>query len=567
MASSSPFAEAAASRQQKQPQPQQLQPQQQQQFQPQQQQLQPQQQQFQPQQQQQQFQPQQQQFQPQQQQFQPQQQQLQPQLQQQLQPQLQQQLQPQLQQQLQPQLQQQQFQTRAQSQLQLRQQPSVYPFYSQATQTAPWFQSAPMAWASPTPFGAVFQQRQQQQQHVVDASGLVAAIDSDRRRIDYERWQQQQGFFKALDDLASGRQQSTIVPIDQLRKRVLETDRYLTDERARRDRDVTADDMSRGPSIFAMSELQLIPLQRVNVVLASPASPISSIGTSTANTLLALSPPGAMNAVRAASPGRVLAMTNRPGDVGPMQFYPQDSPRVRLSTEQDNYFAGIAAMYTVIIGVVDVPSDSKLQPSMRPFDVDDDSIAVVEAMLECLLLWLSERGRNNIKPLFFTFPLHAAWMSIPLRLTIYGDVGRTDGNPHSLAGYLSAFSWRHSPDRRLAGEQVDDETIKMRADYQKFLAMLFSVMWRALMRRRLEQVGKPSAEFNRFLETALMNMSPQHMTVRVLEARILAIAARFQTAGEFFNTAKYIDGALKYRTIIDPNIGNFLAKYVYFSAP
>lgn len=216
-----------------------------------------------------------------------------------------------------------------------------------------------------------------------------------------------------------------------------------------------------------------------------------------------------------------------------------------------------------MLGVLDLPTS--LESTCRGFDVDEDSIGVTEGMLECMLLWLTEAGKNNIKPLFFTFPLHAAWMSIPLRLTIYGDVGRSDGNPHSLEGYLSAFTWRHSPERKLAHEQVDAETAALRAGYQKFLAHVYSVMWRALMRRRLEQVGMPSPDFNRFLEQALSNMAPQMMTVRVLEARILAIAARFQTAGEFFNTGRFLDDAVKFRTIIDAAIGGLIAKYAYFA--
>jgi hypothetical protein len=216
-----------------------------------------------------------------------------------------------------------------------------------------------------------------------------------------------------------------------------------------------------------------------------------------------------------------------------------------------------------MLGVIDLPG--KLDATCRGFDVDEDSISVTEAMLECMLLWLTEAGKNNIKPLFFTFPLHAAWMSIPLRLTIYGDVARTNGNPHSLEGYLSAFSWRHSPDRKLAHEQIDAETEALRSNYQKFLAALYSLMWRALRRRRLEQVGAPNVDFNRFLETALADQSPQLMTVRVLEARILAIASRFQNAGEFFNTGMFLNDAVKYRTIIDPQIGGLIARYAYFA--
>jgi hypothetical protein len=431
--------------------------------------------------------------------------------------------------------------------------PTVYPFYSQ-----------PMGYVQPPPPTLDPFSNQQQ---MARARQLVAY---DEQSEIEQRLQLDQ----ALGDLLAGRPQSTVRPIEQLQRRPFESEAYLAEQRPSRAARFQPSDMSPGPGIFAITDLHLIPLQRVPgpSPIASPATPttataaipptvlnVTAVPIANPNVMPSVNVMPSANANIPAAPTAWLtpnAVQVRAGNVGAAQFLQQDAPRGRLSKEWDDYLAGIAAWYTAMVGVIDVPA--KLEPTCRGFDVDEDSVGVTEAMLECLLLWLTEAGRNNIKPLFFTFPLHAACMSLPLRLTIYGG-------QNAEGGYMNAFTWRQSPDRRLANEPVDAETAAMRAGYQKFLANLYSVMWRALMRRRLERVGMASADFDRFLESALATAAPQLMTVRVLEARILAIAARFQTAGEFFNTSQFLDEALKYRTIIDSQIANLLTKYAYFA--
>lgn len=371
---------------------------------------------------------------------------------------------------------------------------------------------------------------------------------------------EQQRLGQSLSDLAAGRPARGIVPINQLQRRVLESDVYVRDERARRARFPSANPLSDGPGAFAIGDLQLIPLRRVAV--ATPESTAASAAVA------AISPIAGIEAMSDATllqagPRLAPVAVVRFGNVGPTQFLQQDAPKLRLSKTWDDYFAGIIAWYTAMIGVTDVPT--RLDPTCRGYDVNEDSIGVTEAMLECLLLWLTESGRSNIKRIFPTPALHTECMSLPLRLTLYSDVAIVEGQPQMLQGYLSPFSWRHSPERKLAGEQVDAQTEALRAGYQKFLARLYSVMWRALMRRRLLRVDMPNVDFYQFLETALVQAAPQLMTVRVLEARILAIAARFQTAGEFFNTGQFVEDAVKFRTILEPQLGNLIGKYASFN--
>ncbi len=441
-----------------------------------------------------------------------------------------------------------------------------------------------------------------QGQGQVDYLGWQQQQELQRQQVELQRqqedWQERQRLALAVDAVAAGRPQSVLVSTDEARRRALAQ------------AGLTAALRGRDPGLVAITDLQLIPLQRVP--LPPPPTPIPT-PTAAAPVVVAIAQQGQARAqaqtaqaqaevaqaqaqvqvaqaqvaqvqaatARAQSPaaarvavgvGQAIGVVGRtfvgapaaaaPGvqagqRLGAVQFAAQDLPRSKLTKEQDDYFAGIVAWYTCMIGVLDLPD--KLQATCRGFDVDDDSIAVTESMLECLLLWLSETGRNNIKPMFFTFPLHAKWMSPPLRAIVYGRAGNPD------QAYVIPFTWRYSPDRRLATEQVTPEVDALRAGYQQFLSNLFGLMWRALRSRQFGQ--HRNADFARYVDTALSAMAPELMTVRVLEARILAIAAIFQTAGVFFNTARFIEPANRFRAIIDQAILALIARYTYLGHP
>jgi hypothetical protein len=279
------------------------------------------------------------------------------------------------------------------------------------------------------------------------------------------------------------------------------------------------------------------------------------------------------------------------GSIGPMQFRFQDAPKTKLSPDQDAYFAGIVLAYSLLLGFLPVsnhthpavPGGGDLAPgvyggleqSLRAFDVDEDSIAVVESQLETLLYNVSDKQHTNLKPLLYIFPIHDRYLSLTLRLYVYGDVMIDPKTKQKqVLGYYTPFTWRHALPTgrnrlRLRGEAIleTSEEFKLREEYHRFLVRLYRILWRTLMRTRIEATNLQSTDYARFVESTLTTLAPELSSVAVLEARVRAIAARFQLiGGKFFNTAAFYTDTDKLRSIMDPIVLNLIGKYLFFKS-
>jgi hypothetical protein len=372
--------------------------------------------------------------------------------------------------------------------------------------------------------------------------------------------QQRQQFYDQLRSVAQS-PAAKVVPAAQQRLRdySFSGDTYLLDIwRDRGQKPAIEVRQQRGPGFYSVDELQLIPLQRVSAAAAAAQGVPAKEGSIIAVTV---------NGTPA--PPNTLANTSGPqGSQTAIQFRFQDVPRIRLGTDQDNYLAGIAVSYNLLSGLL--PLDSALEDACRTFDIDEDTIAVTETQLETLLYNVTEKQQSNVRPMLFTFPLHDRYMSIALRVFIYGEIitdPRT-GFKKALTT-LSPWSWRHALPTgdnafRLRGETPSGEDLALRKRYHAFLVRLYSMMWRSLTRLRIEQTALYTSDYARFAETTLQTLKPGSESTAVLEARIRALAARMQLLhGVMFNTAQFYQNADDFKNIMHPLILNLLGKYLY----
>lgn len=377
-----------------------------------------------------------------------------------------------------------------------------------------------------------------------------------------------QQFLKQLQAYGQSRNLPAVVPASQQSKRDYSLDTYFYDEWKNQSKLPTSfqqQQQQRGPGVYSVDELQVIPLQRVNALAAANQGVAATDGTIVAVTANGTPAPPASLAV-------ITPSTNgKQGTQTAMQFWFQDLPRIRLGVDQDHYFAGIAICYSLLTGLL--PMDQSLEYACRSFDIDEDTIGVTESQLETLLYNVTEKQGNKVRPMLFTFPLHDRYMSMALRVFIYGEIvtdPRT-GFKRTLTT-LSPWSWRHALPTgdnafRLRGENIEStsDEYKLRKRYHEFLVRLYSMMWRSLMRLRVEQTSLFTADYARFVESTLTTLRPAAQSVAVLEARIRAIAARMQLLhGLFFNTAAFYTEVDALKTVIHPIILTLIGRYLYF---
>lgn len=219
----------------------------------------------------------------------------------------------------------------------------------------------------------------------------------------------------------------------------------------------------------------------------------------------------------------------------------QDAPRPLLGKgDQDSYLSAISFAYAILLGVGLNGNDKKiLQKACMPFNVDEDTIAVVESQLETILFQLSKTQTFRYGlPLLSIPPLFEKYLSEPLRLFVYSEV---EVNRNRTLENVDTFTWRHSLDLKLDNEVVSKTELKLRREYNDFLVKLYSAMWKSMMERRSLALGKINMDYNMVIETTLSQMAPEFWSVATLEAKIRSIAARFQLMeGLFFNTSRYM---------------------------
>jgi hypothetical protein len=394
----------------------------------------------------------------------------------------------------------------------------------------------------------------------------------------------QQLFLRQLQAQAQAPAATKIIPANQQRERDYSVDTYLYAFDASRNRAAQAhiQRQGKGPGVYSADELQLIPLQRVAVLgtaavspaTAAPGAPIVTIPTATAPaTEAAATAAAAVAALSGVAPPPPSSQGTQ-GSQSSMQFNFEDVPRIRLGVDQDHYLAGIAVAYNLLIGLM--PMTQSLEDACRSFDVDEDTIAVIESQLETLLYNVTEGGantvqQNNVRPMLFTFPLHDRYMSIALRLFIYGDVyvDPKTGFKKSLSS-LSPWTWRQALPLgdnafRVRGETPSTEDLALRRRYHAFLTRLYSMMWRSLTRLRVEQTSLYTENYARLIEQTLAALRPASQSVAVLEARIRALAARMQLVhGVFYNTSQFYVAADEFKNIMHPLLHTMFSKYLYF---
>jgi hypothetical protein len=348
-----------------------------------------------------------------------------------------------------------------------------------------------------------------------------------------QQMQQSQQFYQQLQAAANQKDASKIIPAAQQKMRDYSTDTYFYDAWRQRANNptLTRSLLNVGPGTYSVDELQLLPLQQLLLASTDPS--------------------GASNQTS-------------------MQFRFQDVPRVRLSPDQDGYLAGIAMAYNLLSGLLKM--STPLEDACRPFDLDEDTIAVTETQMETLLYNITSTQQSNVKQMLFVFPLHDRYMSLALRIFIYGDVATDPRTGFKQAlNALSPFSWRHALPTgdnafRLRGENLSEqsEEWQLRKKYHAFLVRLYSMMWRSLVRLRVEQTNLYTPDYGRFIETTLAQIRPSAQSVAVLEARIRAIVARLQLLhGLMFNTAQFYSAVEPLKNIIHPIILQLVGKYLY----
>lgn len=267
-----------------------------------------------------------------------------------------------------------------------------------------------------------------------------------------------------------------------------------------------------------------------------------------------------------------------------MRWEARDAPRFLLSAQQDAYLAAIVLAYSLLRGYAfpvdsattdDAKSSSSLTPNVasrlnyfiiqacRPYDVEEDSTSVVESELETMVYYLQKRQpTNNISPLVWIPPLFDQFLTVPLRLTVYGEMnGKFPRGPSS-----SDFTWKHTFERKLFEEKdVDQKTVEMRAQYFNFLVKLYEYMWEAMMLLKLDKMGTTQThQYMQFLKKTFADMKPQLTTTIVLEAKIKALAAQFQLIEHvFFNTYQFLKDAQELNKVMDFTITQFISSYLY----
>lgn len=195
------------------------------------------------------------------------------------------------------------------------------------------------------------------------------------------------------------------------------------------------------------------------------------------------------------------------------------------------------------------------------------------------------------------------------------------GEPAAVAIAAPApWEWRHYAALQLPGEAPGEAALDLRRDYRAWLALLYGAVWRALHRRQaLDAAGaggpgaaRGPAPFRPFISASgataaappalavpgaaaaaaaaaagwppgtasgaeageaarretqqLSEQGAATMTVRVLEARILAMSARLQTVhGVFFNTQRFAADAARFRALAAPLLLDLLRAYSLFA--
>jgi hypothetical protein len=247
----------------------------------------------------------------------------------------------------------------------------------------------------------------------------------------------------------------------------------------------------------------------------------------------------------------------------PVNWKFQDAPRPLLGKgDQDSYLSAITLAYSILLGVGLHDNDKKiLQKACMPFNVDEDTISVVESQLETILFQLSKTQTFKYGlPLLFIPPLFVRYLSEPLRLFVYGEI---EVNRNRTIEDVNTFTWRHSLDLKLDNEVVSKADLKQRREYQDFLVKLYSAMWKSMMERRSLALGKVNMDYNMVIETTLSQMAPEFWSTATLEAKIRSIAARFQLMeGLFFNTSRFVQIKDKFKQFGDLVILELIDRYL-----
>jgi len=382
--------------------------------------------------------------------------------------------------------------------------------------------------------------------------------------LQFQQSAEREQFYKQLQASAQA-PQGKVVPAAQQKSRDYSMDSYFYDQIRDRAMNPTLNrqQQQRGPGFYSVDELQLIPLQRVNAATTVSSGSAAPDGSLVAVTVNGTPAPIGTVAVTDVPQGSQTAIQQRFGDV----------PRLRLGPDQDNYLAGIAVAYNLLVGLL--PLDQPLEDACRSFDIDEDTIAVTETQLETLLYNITEKQQSRVKQMLFTFPLHDRLMAIGLRVFIYGEIvtdPRT-GFKRALTT-LEPWSWRQAlptgdSSFRRKGEDLSttSEEYLLRKKYHQFLVRFYSMIWRSMMRLRVEQTALFTPDYSRFIETTLAALRPGAQSVSVLEARIRALVARLQLLhGVFFNTAQFYKDADELKTIIHPLILLTISRYLRFTA-
>jgi len=258
----------------------------------------------------------------------------------------------------------------------------------------------------------------------------------------------------------------------------------------------------------------------------------------------------------------LIALKN--GSHSPLDWKFQDAPRPLLGKgDQDSYLSAITLAYSILLGVgLSETNKTMLQKACMPFNVDEDTISVVESQLETILFQLSKTQTFKYGlPLLFIPPLFERYLSEPLRLFVYAEI---ETNRNRTIEDVNTFTWRHSLDQKLDNEVVSKPELKLRREYQDFLVKLYSAMWKSMMERRSAALGKISMEYNTVIETTLSEMAPEFWSTATLEAKIRSIAARFQLMeGLFFNTNRFMAYAERFKQFGDLVMLELIGRYLH----